>query len=48
MGLVYARYCGSSIPAVITSMSNMLTVHFMSDGSLGYNGFSANYITKGE
>ncbi len=51
-GLFHARYCGSTIPGTMTSLSNTLTVQFISDASFAYNGFSADYtsenITKGE
>ncbi|XP_077993791.1 cubilin-like [Glandiceps talaboti] len=39
------KYCGSQTPPTITSISNVMTVLFVSDGSISYDGFSASYVS---
>ncbi|XP_032366699.1 cubilin [Etheostoma spectabile] len=39
------RYCGRSVPPSITSTDSMLTLLFVSDSSLGTEGFSARYVS---
>ncbi|XP_041670250.1 cubilin [Cheilinus undulatus] len=39
------RYCGRSVPPSITSTDNQLSVLFVSDSSLGSEGFSASYVS---
>lgn len=38
------RYCGSTIPPVVTSTNNVLTVLFISDTSVANEGFTASYV----
>ena len=44
------KSCGSSLPAAITSRSNMITVVFSTDGSATESGFSLSWtaVTPGE
>ena len=44
----FGRYCGSSQPPVITSSSDVLEIHFESDGSLNGRGFTAYYADTGK
>ena len=37
------RYCGSTQPPLITSSSDLLEIHFESDGSTNGGGFTAYY-----
>ncbi|KAF2368216.1 EGF-like domain, partial [Trinorchestia longiramus] len=37
------QYCGSSLPPVMTSQGEIVTVHFHSDSSLNHDGFSFIY-----
>ncbi|XP_063226608.1 cubilin [Bacillus rossius redtenbacheri] len=39
------RYCGHTLPAVLTTQSNVMTIIFHSDSSNQDEGFSANYVT---
>jgi len=38
------KFCGSTLPPVVTSTDNVLTVMFVSDHSIAHEGFSANYV----
>ncbi|XP_071156308.1 cubilin-like isoform X2 [Mytilus edulis] len=38
------RKCGSTIPPVLTSSDNVMTVVFASDNSIAHEGFSASYV----
>ena len=37
------RYCGTSLPPVMTSISNVVTIRFHASSSLNNNGFSLSY-----
>ncbi|XP_019353396.2 cubilin [Alligator mississippiensis] len=37
------RYCGRSIPPLLTSGGNIMTLYFVTDHSIASEGFSANY-----
>ncbi|XP_070536661.1 cubilin-like [Ptychodera flava] len=39
------RFCGTAMPPTITSIGNVMTVLFVSDSSIGAEGFSASYVT---
>lgn len=40
---IFIRYCGTTIPPVITSMDNTLLLRFVADESVAMEGFTANY-----
>ena len=42
-GRVLGKYCGSGRPPRIVSSGNSMRVHFHSDGSQSYQGFSAQF-----
>ncbi|XP_056290732.1 cubilin [Pseudoliparis swirei] len=44
-GTKIGRYCGRSVPPSITSTDNLLTLLFVTDSSLGSEGFSASYVS---
>ncbi|CAG2059558.1 unnamed protein product [Timema podura] len=44
-GGIMGKFCGNTIPPVLTSVGNMITINFKSDFSRQMEGFSANYIT---
>ncbi|XP_074549445.1 cubilin [Halichoeres trimaculatus] len=44
-GTKIGRYCGRSIPPSITSTDNQLSLLFVTDSSLGSEGFSASYVS---
>uniref|UniRef100_A0A8C5PBH1 Cubilin n=1 Tax=Leptobrachium leishanense TaxID=445787 RepID=A0A8C5PBH1_9ANUR len=39
------RYCGRSVPPTITSASNLMALHFVTDSDNTLEGFSADYIS---
>ncbi len=41
---IFFRYCGTSAPPVLTSTENIMTVIFVSDDSIGNEGFAASYV----
>ncbi|XP_070174131.1 cubilin-like [Littorina saxatilis] len=41
------KFCGSSIPDLVTSTSDKVRVNFVSDSSLAGNGFRLEYFTNG-
>nr|CAD7455080.1 unnamed protein product [Timema tahoe] len=43
-GGIMGKFCGNTIPPVLTSVGNMITINFKSDFSRQMEGFSANYI----
>lgn len=38
-------FCGTSIPSYFVSSGNLLTVHFVTDGSVQRRGFNATYMS---
>ncbi|XP_050435751.1 cubilin [Adelges cooleyi] len=40
-----ARYCGTKVPPVLTSMGNRVTVVFKTDQSVSHDGFMLSYIS---
>ncbi|CAB1449409.1 unnamed protein product, partial [Pleuronectes platessa] len=44
-GTKIGRYCGRSVPRSITSTDSLLTLLFVTDSSLGTEGFSASYVS---
>lgn len=42
-GTASRRYCGTNIPAVMTSISNVIRITFVSDSSVRSQGFSLTY-----
>ncbi|XP_054478628.1 cubilin [Anoplopoma fimbria] len=44
-GTKIGRYCGRSVPPSITSTDRLLTLLFVTDSSLGTEGFSASYVS---
>ncbi|XP_056155801.1 cubilin [Lampris incognitus] len=44
-GTKVGRYCGREVPPSITSTDNLLTLLFVSDSNLSFEGFSASYIS---
>lgn len=42
------RFCGSKPPPVLVSSSNTLTIKFVTDSSINYDGFMASYIFTNE
>nr|CAD7261777.1 unnamed protein product [Timema shepardi] len=44
-GGLMGKFCGNTIPPVLTSVGNMITVDFKADFSRQMEGFSANFIT---
>ncbi|KAL5234243.1 hypothetical protein ACI65C_001653 [Semiaphis heraclei] len=40
-----ARYCGTKVPPVLTSLGNRLTIIFKTDHSVASDGFMLNYIS---
>ncbi|XP_060950209.1 cubilin [Limanda limanda] len=44
-GTKIGRYCGRSVPPSITSTDSLLTLLFVTDSSLGTEGFSASYVS---
>ncbi|MPC09286.1 Cubilin [Portunus trituberculatus] len=38
-----SRLCGSTLPPIMTSSDNLVTIHFHSDSSVNHDGFSAVY-----
>ncbi|KAF0762933.1 cubilin, partial [Aphis craccivora] len=40
-----ARYCGTKVPPVLTSLGNRLTIIFKTDHSVAQDGFMLNYIS---
>lgn len=42
--IAHCRFCGSTIPSAITIDNNVTTVQFRTDGSIGFQGFSAYYV----
>ena len=38
------RYCSTVTPPVLTSTENVMQVRFVSDASVGNEGFSASYV----
>ena len=43
-GGLIGRFCGSSLPPVLTSTASRMAVVFESDESIAHEGFSANYV----
>ena len=46
-GRVLGKFCGSARPPRIVSSGNSMRVHFRSDGSKSYQGFSARFYAVG-
>ncbi|XP_071514687.1 cubilin-like [Panulirus ornatus] len=42
-GRMGERFCGSTVPPIMTSSDNLVTIHFHSDHSMNHDGFSAVY-----
>ncbi|KAK7065275.1 hypothetical protein SK128_012047 [Halocaridina rubra] len=42
-GQMGERYCGNTLPPVMTSSDNLMTIHFHADSSVNHDGFSAVY-----
>lgn len=43
MGGLIGKYCGKKLPPMLISSSNMLTINFVSDQSVVFDGFIVNY-----
>ena len=41
---VDCRYCSTVAPPVLTSTENVMQIRFVSDASVGNEGFSASYV----
>lgn len=37
------KYCGTSLPPTLISSSNVITIKFVTDSSINYEGFMASY-----
>ena len=46
-GDISKRLCGQTPPKNITSLSNLMTIRFVTDGSNNMEGFLARYHTEG-
>ena len=44
--LLGQRFCGTSLPPVLRSTGNLMLLRFVTDGSVAYNGFQANYTIE--
>ena len=41
------RYCGDSMPGLIASATNAVTLAFVSDSSVAHNGFRVEWVVNG-
>lgn len=42
------RFCGNSIPPTLVSTSNVVTINFVSDETVNFDGFMATYVFVNE
>lgn len=47
-GSLIGKYCGLTLPPTIMSSSNMITMNFVADASVAFDGFIASYIFLNE
>ena len=43
-GGLIGRFCGNSLPPILTSTASRMAITFASDESISHEGFTANYV----